>query len=109
MLEEKETALRVAAIKIHILKREIAELLTKEDILEKEVDFISKERYTLIYEKLTLENRFGDFNLCQESRIEHEQLNTEFMAMKTQRAREHILQERNLQIAKETKIQLAAG
>lgn len=109
LLEETETALRVEASKTHILKIENAGLLTKVGILKKEVGILSKERYTLIYEKRTLENRLGDFNSCQESRIEYEQLKTEFMVMKTQRAREHILQERNLQMAKETQIQLAAA
>ena len=108
LLEEKITARSDAASKIDNLDRENAGLRAKVGRLESEVDFLSNDRYALVREKWTLENRLGDFNSWPEFRIEYDQLTTEFIAMKTQRAREHILQEQTLQIAKETKAELAA-
>jgi len=41
--------------------------------------------------------------------MEYDNLSTDFVVMKNQRAKELILQEQNLQIAKETKVELAAA
>lgn len=109
LLKEKETALQDAATKTHSLERELVGLRVKEFFLEEKVDFILKERYALIYEKWILKNRLADLNSWRESRIEYDKLATEFTVMKRQRAREQILQEQTLQIAKEAKIQLAAA
>lgn len=48
------------------LEREIFGLRVKEFFLEEKVDFISKERYALIYEKWILKNRLADFNSWRE-------------------------------------------
>ena len=109
LLAEKETALNAAVSKNDNLDRENAGLRAKVARLQTEVDFITKDRYALVREKLTLENKLGDFNSWPEFRIEYDQLTTEFVAMKRQRAREHILQQRTLQIAKERKVELAAA
>lgn len=109
LLEETKTAFQDAASKIHNLEKDNAGLGIKVEILEKEIDFISHERYALIYEKWTLENKLGDFNLWRETQSEYEKLNMELIMIKSQRAEEHILQERTLKIAKEAKIQLAAA
>ena len=109
LLEEKETALTDAASKIDNFDRETACLRAKVRRLESEVDFLSSDRYTLVREKIILENRLGDFNSWPEFRIEFDHLTTEFIAMKMQRAREHVLQERYLEIARETRVELAAA
>ena len=108
LLEEKNSAINDAASKIDNLDRENARLRGKVGWLQSEVDFLANDRYTLIREKWILENQLGDFNSWPEFRIEYDQLTTEFVAMKRQRAREHLLQERTLQIAREVKAELAA-
>lgn len=108
-LEEKEAALTDATSKIDNLDREKAGLRAKVSRLEAEVDFITKDRYSLVCEKISLENRLGDFNSWPEFRIEFDRLTTEFIAMQSQRAREHLLQERYLEIAKEARAELAAA
>ena len=77
--------------------------------LQKDVDFISKDRYALVRENGILQNKLGDFNSWPEFRVEYDELATEFEAMKRQRAREHISQEQVLRIAKEAKLELAAA
>ena len=109
LLEEKETALTDAASKIDNFDRETACLRAKVRRLESEVDFLSSDRYTLVREKIILENRLGDFNSWPEFRIEFDHLTTELIAIKMQRAREHVLQERYLAIARETRVELAAA
>lgn len=109
LLEEKETALTDADSKIDNLDRETACLRAKVRRLESEVDFITTDCYTLVREKITLENRLQDFNSWPEFRIEFGQLTTEFIAMKMQRAREHVLQERYLEIAREARVELAVA
>lgn len=109
LLEEKEAALMDATSKIDNLDREKAGLRAKVSRLEAEVDFVTKDRYKLVREKITLENRLGDFNSWPEFRIEFDRLTTEFIAMKSQRAREHLLQERYLESAKEARAELAAA
>lgn len=106
-VEEKETALREAASKIEDLDRENAGLRAKVDRLEKEVDFVSKDRYALVRDKCELQNKLGDFSSWPEFRVEYDHLATEFEVMKRQRAREHTLQEQYLNVAKEAKLQLA--
>ena len=108
LLEEKNSAINDAASKIDNLDRENTGLRAKVGRLQSEADFLANDRYTLIREKWILENRLGHFNSWPEFRIEYDQLTTEFVAMKRQRAREHILQEQTLQIAKEAKAELAA-
>lgn len=107
LVEEKDRALRQAASKIEDLNMENAGLRAKVDRLEKEVDFISKDRYALIRDQCILQNKLGDFSSWPEFRVEYDHLTTEFEVMKRQRAREHILQEQYLEIAKEAKLQLA--
>ena len=108
LLEEKNSAINDAASKIDNLDRENAGLRAKVGWLQSEIDFLANDRYTLIREKWILENKLGDFNSWPEFRIEYDQLTTEFVAMKRQRAREHILQEQTLQMAREAKAELAA-
>ena len=100
LLEEKEAALREAAI-------ENAGLCAKVDRLEKDIDFISKDRYALVRDKCILQEKLEDFNSWPEFRAEYDQLATEFEAMKRQRAREHISQDQVLHIAKEAQLELA--
>ena len=100
LVEQKEAALREAA-------SENAGLRAKVDHLEKDVDFISNDRYALVRDKCILQNKLEDFNSWPEFRVEYDQLATEFEAMKRQRAREHISQDQVLQIAKEAKLELA--
>lgn len=107
LVEEKDRALRQAASKIEDLDMENAGLRAKVDRLEKEVDFISKDRYALVRDQCILQNKLGDFSSWPEFRVEYDHLATEFEVMKRQRAREHILQEQYLEIAKEAKLQLA--
>lgn len=107
LVEEKDVALREAASKIEDLDMENACLRAKVDRLKKDVDFISKDRYALVRDKCILQNKLGDFSSWPEFRVEYDHLATEFEVMKRQRAREHILQEQVLNIAKEAKLQLA--
>lgn len=107
LVEEKETALKEAASKNGDLDKEINGLRAKVARLEKEVDFISTDRYALVRDKCILQNKLGDFNSWPEFLVEYDQLATEFEAMKRQRAREHISQEQVLDISKGAKLQLA--
>ena len=107
LVEEKETGLKEAASRNGDLDKEINGLRAKVARLEKEVDFISTDRYALVRDKCILQNKLGDFNSWPEFRVEYDQLATEFEAMKRQRAREHISQAQVLEIAKEAKLQLA--
>lgn len=109
LLEEKEIALNDAASQIGNRDRENTELRAKAGRLQSEVDFLENDRYALVREKLTLQNKLGDFNSWPEFRTEYDQLTTEFLVMKNQRAREHILQGQTLQTAEETKVELAAS
>ena len=109
LLEEKETAVEDATIKTNALDKENAGLRAKVDRLQKDVDFISKDRYALVRENCILQNKLGDFNSWPEFRVEYDELTTKFEAMKRQRAREHISQEQVLHIAKEAKLELAAA
>ncbi|MCJ1346587.1 hypothetical protein MMC31_004805 [Peltigera leucophlebia] len=109
LLEGKETALKEAASKINYFDNENAGLRAKVDHLQRDLDSISKDRYTLIKENCILQNKLGDFNSWPEFRIEYEQLATEFEAMKRQRAREHISYEQILHVAKEAKLELASA
>lgn len=108
LLEEKDTALNDTANKIENLDREITGLRAKVGWLESEVDFLTNDRYALVREKLTLQNKLGDFKSWPEFRMEYDNLTTDFVVMKSQRAKELILQEQTLEIAKETKAELAA-
>lgn len=105
--KEKDSALREAASKIEDLDKEKAILRKKVDRLEKDVDFISKDRYALVRENCILQNKLDDFNSWPEFRVEYDRLATEFEVMKRQRAREHYLQEQYLRVAKEARLQLA--
>lgn len=107
LLEEKGIALRDAASKNENLDRENAGLRAKVERLEKEVEFISKDRYAFVRENCVLQSRLGDFNSWQEFRVEYDELVREFQAMKKQRAREHIFQEQISDIAKEAKLELS--
>ena len=107
LVEEKETALKEAASRNGDQDKEINGLRAKVARLDKEVDFISTDRYALVRDKCILQNKLGDFNSWPEFRVEYDQLATEFEAMKRQRAREHISQAQVLEIAKEAKLQLA--
>ena len=109
LLEEKETCLKEAASKNSDLEKENAELRAEVDRLKKEVDFIAKDKYDLFREKCTLQNKLRDSKSGPEFRAEDDQLTTEFEAMKRQREREHILQEKTLSIAKEAKLELEAA
>lgn len=102
LLEESESARNAEA-------RETAALRAKVDRLQTEVEYITKDRYTLVEKNLILENRLGDFSSWPEFRIEYDQLTTEFVAMKRAREREHTLQEQTHQIAEEARIELAAA
>lgn len=107
LVEEKDVALVEAATKIENLDKENAFLREKVERLEKEVDFVSNDRYALVRDKCILQNKLGDFSSWPEFRVEYDNLATEFEVMKRQRAREHIVQEQVLQIAKEANLQLA--
>lgn len=107
LVEEKDVALVEAATKIENLDKENAFLREKVERLEKEVDFVSNDRYALVRDKCILQNKLGDFSSWPEFRVEYDNLATEFGVMKRQRAREHIVQEQVLQIAKEANLQLA--
>lgn len=107
LVEEKDVALVEAASKIENLDKENAFLREKVERLEKEVDFVSNDRYALVRDKCILQNKLGDFSSWPEFRVEYDNLATEFEVMKRQRAREHIVQEQVLQIAKEANLQLA--
>lgn len=107
LLEENGISLRDAASKNENLDRENAGLRAKVERLEKEVEFISKDRYAFIRENCVLQSRLGDFNSWPEFRVEYDELVREFQAMKRQRAREHIFQEQISDIAKEAKLELA--
>ncbi|MCJ1347692.1 hypothetical protein MMC31_005921 [Peltigera leucophlebia] len=107
--EIKETALKDAVSQNDDLDKENAGLRAKVERLEKEVDFISKDRYALVRENCILQNKLGDFNSWPEFRVEYDQLSTEFVAMKRQRAREHISSEQILYIAKQARAELAAA
>lgn len=107
LLEEKGISLRDAASKNENLDRENAGLRAKVERLEKEVEFISKDRYAFVRENCVLQSRLGDFNSRPEFRVEYDELVREFQAMKRQRAREHIFQEEISDIAKEAKLELA--
>lgn len=107
LVEEKDVALVEAATKIENLDKENAFLREKVERLEKEVDFVSNDRYALVRDKFILQNKLGDFSSWPEFRVEYDNLATEFEVMKRQRAREHLVQEQVLQIAKEANLQLA--
>lgn len=84
-------------------------LRTKVDRLQKEVDFIAKDRYALVRDKYIPQNKLRDFSSWPEFRIKYDQLPTEFKAMKRQRAREHISHKQILLIAREAKLELATA
>lgn len=109
LLEEKENSLKDLASKKDDLDKENFGLRAKADLLQKEVDFISRDRYALVLEKCVLQNKLGDFNSWPEFRVEYDELVTEYEAMKRQRVREQSLHEQILQIAREAKLQLAAA
>lgn len=109
LLEEKEKSLKDAASKNNDLDKESAGLRAKIDRLQKEVDFISKDRYALVREKCILQNKLGDFNSWPEFRVEYDELATQYEAMERQRAREQISHEQILQVAKKAKLELAAA
>ncbi|MCJ1345893.1 hypothetical protein MMC31_004102, partial [Peltigera leucophlebia] len=109
VLAEKENSLKEAAGKNEDLNKEVAGLRAKVNRLEKEVDFISKDRYALVREKCTLQNKLGDFNSWPEFRVEFDELATQYEAMKRQRAREHISHEQILHVAKEARFESAAA
>ena len=108
LLEEKEKSLKDVASKNDDLDKESAGLRAKIDRLQKEVDFISKDRYALVRENCILQNKLGDFNSWPEFRVEYDELATQYEAMERQRAREQISHEQILQVAKKAKLELAA-
>lgn len=109
LLEERDISLEDAASKTDTLDRENAGLRVKVERLEKEVEFITKDRYAFVRENCVLQNRLMDFNSWPDFRVEYDELVAEFQAMKRQRTREHILQEQFSHIAKGAKLELAAA
>ena len=58
----KRTPSKTQPARMTNLDKENAGLRANVDRLQKEVDFVSKDRYALVSEKYVLQNKLGDFN-----------------------------------------------
>ena len=109
LLEENRIALDTAVSKSNDLDRESAGLAAKVDRLQRKVYYVTNDCYAVVRENLILQNQLGDFNPCPKFRIEYDQLTADFVAMKSQREKEHAIQEQTRLIVEERKVELAAA
>lgn len=86
MLEEKKNWLKDALNKNNDLDLKNAGLRAKVERLQKGLDSISKDRYELIWNTCTLQNKLGDFESWSQFREEYDQL-AQYEGMKRQRSR----------------------